>query len=71
MELGNELTPIVFWHAHECAAHNDELNLFKHELYREQLRKKKKGAPYQRYGPNSSVVPRVLVSARMDHTAHE
>jgi hypothetical protein len=32
MELGDELTPIVFWHAHECATHNDELDLYTRAL---------------------------------------
>jgi hypothetical protein len=27
MELGDEFIPIVFWHAHESATHNDELDL--------------------------------------------
>jgi len=70
MELGNELVPIVFWHAHECPAHDDELNL---SIHRIQAKAVVEGmdAPYQRCGLNSSVAPRVLVSARMDHTEHE
>lgn len=70
MELGDELVPIVFWHAHECATHDDELDLFIHEP-QVKVTTEDKGAPYQRYGLNSSIAPRVLVSARMDHTERE
>jgi hypothetical protein len=70
MELSDKLIPIVFWHAHECASHNDELDLFTHELQMKVI-VQEKSAPYRRYDLNSSVVLRVLVSARMDHTGHE
>ena len=70
MELGNELVPIIFWHAHECPAHDDELDLSIHGI---QAKAAVRGndVPYQRCGLNSSVAPRVLVSARKDHTARE
>lgn len=70
MELGNELIPIVFWHAHKCATHNDELDLYI-QRFQVKVTAQEKGAPYQRYGLNSLVVPCDLVSARMDHTVHE
>jgi len=70
MELSNELVPVVFWHAHECPAHNDELDLSIHGI-QVKAAVEGKDAPYQRYGLNSSVAPRVLVSARMGHTARE
>jgi hypothetical protein len=70
MELGDKLVPIFFWHAHKCPAHDDELDLLIHDL-QAKAAVEEEGAPYQRYGLNSSIAPRVLVSARMDHTERE
>jgi hypothetical protein len=70
VELGNKLVPVVFWHAHKCPAHDDELDLLIHNL-QVKAAEKEKIAPYQRYGLNSSVALRVLESARMDHTGRE
>ena len=70
MELGNKLVPVVFWHAHKCPAHDDELDLLIHGLQAKVL-EEEKAAPYQHYGLNSSVAPHVLESARMDHIARE
>ena len=70
MELGNKLVPVVFWHAHECPAHDDELDLLTHGL-QAKAAEDEKTAPYQRYGLNFSVAPRVLASVRMDHIARE
>ena len=70
MELGNELVPIVFWHTHECPAHDDELDLSIDGI-QTKAGVEEEDVPYQRCGLNSSVAPRVPVSARMDHTARE